>query len=66
MAGVVFGFTLLAMTWQAAISGGIANPNLGAILAAEGWFYTAALIPLSLAAHAALRYYFGRQRILEV
>lgn len=61
LAGLVFGFTLLALMGQAAISGGIDNPKLGV----EGWFYAAGLVALSLAAHAALRYYFGRHRILE-
>jgi hypothetical protein len=65
IAGVVFGFTLLVVTWQATISGDILNLNRSATLAAEGWLYVVALVPLSLAAHAVLRYYFGRQRILE-
>lgn len=62
LAAMVFGFTLLALLGQVAISGVIESPKLGA----EGWFYAAGLVSLSLAAHAALRYYFGRQRILEV
>lgn len=62
----VFGFTLVAMVWQVVTSGAIGNPNLREVLAVEGWFFTAGLVALSLAAHAALRYYFGRQRILDV
>jgi hypothetical protein len=54
------------MMWQGIHSGAIGSLRLGDALALEGWFFAAAFASLSLAAHAALRYYFGRQRILDM
>lgn len=54
LVGVVLGGTLLTMRCYA-----------GAALIGAGWVQAAGLVNLSLAAHAALRYYFGRQRCLE-
>jgi hypothetical protein len=65
LAGIVFAFTLVAMMGQTAICREIDKQTLGSALAGEGWFYAAGLVNLSLAAHAALRFYFGRQPILE-
>jgi hypothetical protein len=65
MAGVVFGFTFLAMMWHTANCAGIGKQIIAAAHTGERWFYAAGFLNLSLAAHAALRYYFGRQRILE-
>ncbi|MGH7226068.1 MAG: hypothetical protein ACRELF_22865, partial [Gemmataceae bacterium] len=66
MASVLFGFTLVATMGHTAIWREIGKQTLGTALAVEGWFYAAGLINFSLAAHAALRYYFGKQPILEV
>jgi len=65
MASVVFGCALLVMMGQVGIWREIGKPALGAALAEEGWIYAAGLLNLSLAAHAALRFYFGKQPILE-
>lgn len=63
---IVFGLTLTAMMWQTVHSGEIASLHLGDALAVEGWLFAAGFVSISVAAHAALRYYFGRQRILDV
>jgi hypothetical protein len=60
LTAVVLGFTFVAMIGHA---GGL---HFDSSLNHDSGYYLAGLFPLSLVAHAALRYYFGRQRILEV
>jgi hypothetical protein len=63
---VVLGFTFLAMMWHAAVCWKAAAWHIDFALVTDARYCMAGLLPLSLAAHAALRYYFGKQRILEV
>jgi hypothetical protein len=63
---VVLGFTLLAMTCHTAVLWEHSNLQIGSLIRADVASYVTGLISLSLATHAALRYYFGKQRILEV
>jgi hypothetical protein len=63
---VVLGFTVLALTWHLAEHWEAGDLNFGLSLTSDVGYLIAGLFPLSLAAHAALRYYFGKQRILEV
>jgi hypothetical protein len=63
---VVLGLTFLAAMWQSAVRWGTGDLHLGSAVAVDVASCMAGLLSLSLASHAALRYYFGRQRILEV
>lgn len=65
MASVVFAFTLLAVMGHPGIWHEIGKPMFSRPLAEEGWLCAAGFLNLSLAAHAALRFYFGKQPILE-
>lgn len=65
MTSVVLGCTLLAMMGQSASWRELGEPMLGPALTGKGWLYAAGLLNLALAAHTALRFYFGRQPILE-
>ena len=56
---------LLAVMGHFALGRVIGRPTLGPALGVESWLYAAGLVNLSLAAHAALRFYFGKQPILE-
>jgi hypothetical protein len=63
---VVLGFTLLAMMLHTAVIWRTGALDLDSALIADVASYVAGLISLSLVTHAALHYYFGKQRILEV
>jgi len=66
LVSVVLGSTFLAVVWHTAVLWG--NGDLHSASALSGYVagYGFGLPSLSLAFHAALRYYFGKQRILEV
>jgi hypothetical protein len=66
LAAVTLGFPLLAMMGHIVGCWGAGELHTDFFLTADVGFYVAGLFPLSLTAHAALRFYFGRQRILEV
>lgn len=63
---VMLGFTFLAIVWHSAALWGSGELRFGYTQTSEVASHLAGLISLSLATHAALRYYFGKQRILEV
>ncbi len=63
---VVLGLPSLAMMWQSAVFWEMGDLHIGSPGAMEVAVYLAGLLPLSLTTHAALRYYFGKRRILEV
>jgi hypothetical protein len=63
---VVIGCAFLAMMGYITAAMGTENQSLKRILLVDPWLCGACLISLSLALHAALRYYFGRQRILDI
>lgn len=63
LALVVLGFVLLAVLWQVGLRLRTGIPYFAPVTD-DSTIYLAGLISLSLTAHAALRYYFGRQRIL--
>ncbi|HTU19030.1 MAG TPA: hypothetical protein VMG10_13295 [Gemmataceae bacterium] len=65
MVSVAISFTLLATLRHTAILPDAGNQAIGTLLSAEGGFCAATILNLSLAAHAALRFYFGKQPILE-
>ncbi|MHB1426466.1 MAG: hypothetical protein ACYC3I_25170, partial [Gemmataceae bacterium] len=64
LVGVVLGLTFLAMIGHSVWRGGIGETHPASALAGEPWLLLAGLFQISLAAHAALRYYFSKQRIL--
>lgn len=63
---VVLGFPFLAMVWHTAALWDSGDLLFGSAFTAGAASCLAGLLSLSLATHAALRYYFGKQRILEV
>ncbi len=63
---VVLGLASLAMMWQSTMLWESGDLHIGSAGAAEAAIILAGLLPLSLTTHAALRYYFGKRRILEV
>lgn len=63
--GVAVGFTLLLTLWQTAIRGMPREQLVTSRFATDDWFFALLLATLSLGVHAALRYYFGRQRVLD-
>jgi hypothetical protein len=65
LAAVVLGFTFLAMMWHSIVLWESGELLFDSIHSAEVPSFLAGLFSLSLSAHAALRYYFGKQRILE-
>lgn len=65
LAGVGLAFTVLAGMGHLAIGREIGKPALAPLLAGAGWLCAAGLLNLSLTAHATLRFYFGKQPILE-
>ncbi|GEM_PF-3388595 len=65
LAAVVLGFAFVAMMGQVIARWRAGDLTIDTALAADIGFYEAGLFSLSLAVHAALRYYFGKQRILE-
>jgi len=60
--GSVLGFTLMGMIWHV-LSRGALDRHPTFDLKADAWLYAVCLVNLSLIVHAALRYYFGKQRI---
>lgn len=65
LAGVALGFTFLAMIGQVAGHWRTGGPLIASVVAVDAGFYLAGLLLFSLAAHAALRFYFGKQRLVE-
>lgn len=66
LVSVVLAFTFFVMIWQIHVLWESGELQFGAALTVDVASCVAGLISLSLVAHAALRYYFGKQRILEV
>ena len=66
LATVVLGLASLAIMWQSTMLWESGDLYRGSAGAAENTIFLAGLLPLSLTTHAALRYYFGKRRILEV
>lgn len=66
LAVVVLGFALLAVMSHAGLRGRTADLYVGDAFSADAAIYVAGLISVSLTAHAALRYYFGRQHLFVV
>jgi hypothetical protein len=66
LAIVGLGLPSLAMLWQSAVLWESGDLHIGSAGPAEVAIFLAGLLPLSLTTHAALRYYFGKRRILEV
>jgi len=63
---VALGLPSLAMIWQGAALWEGGDLHIGSAGPAEVALLLIGLLPLSLTTHAALRYYFGKRRILEV
>lgn len=63
--GAGLGLPLLLAAWQAALFLGAWDEYSLPTLAADAPVYALGLVTLSLAVHAALRYNFSRQRVLE-
>jgi hypothetical protein len=66
LTAVVLGFTFLLMLGQFGERWVTGDLHLGFVAATDVGYFLAGLFTLSLAVHAALRYYFGKQRIFEV
>jgi hypothetical protein len=66
LAVVVLGFTILMMMWLAGLPERTGDLYVGGAFSADATIYMAGLVSLSLTTHAALRYYFGKQRIFVV
>jgi hypothetical protein len=64
--GAALGLPLLLAAWQAALFLGTWDEYPLPTLAADAPVYALGLVTLSLAVHAALRYNFSRQRVLEM
>ncbi|HTU93141.1 MAG TPA: hypothetical protein VMF69_23885 [Gemmataceae bacterium] len=64
MAVVVVGFAFLAAIWYAVLRERGGDLYLGSVFATDTAIYMAGLLSHSLAAHAALRFYFGKQGIV--
>jgi hypothetical protein len=66
LTAVLLGSTFLVMLGHFAERWGAGELRVDSALAADAGYCLAGLFSLSLAAHASLRYYFGKQRIFEV
>jgi len=66
LTAVVLGIPSVVLMWHLTQRWESGDLHIGSALAADVGYIMAGLFTLSLATHASLRYYFGRQRILEV
>jgi hypothetical protein len=62
LVGSALAFTAIVMAWHI-LCRGTWDGHAAFDLAANAWLYGVCLVNLSLIAHAALRYYFGKQRV---
>lgn len=59
------GAAAIALTWHAIAHLDAKGPSFASFLTGNAPVYLAGLGSLSVAVHAALRHYFGKQRILD-